>query len=281
MFPFVILAALMGGGAFWVFTRKAAPVSQPAPAKPDATIMPVSPGVPLPSPVAPVMPVAPQPVAPVAPVGPSVADLSAQIAARDAELAAQQRQAEARGFVDRIAAVENLMKLDLVSLTTVERDDSRLNDFEQMERRTRGVPETVGELFARYTQDSDPAWQEAVRRCKDDVRRSCDSRGDFFGVCRTAEQPKCENKTPVPGYPAYAMQQRAQSDFTQLGAQAKEAALVRLSAWKRNEALPYEARLAERESQYRGMVAELKTRYGVTYTPMDAEAQAAHARAKV
>jgi hypothetical protein len=274
MFPFVILAALMGGGAFWVFTRKAAP------AKPDATIMPVSPGVPLPSPVAPVMPVAPQPVAPVAPVGPSVADLSAQIAARDAELAAKQREAEARGFIDRIGATENKMKLYLVQLNGIDRDDTPLNDYVQMELRTLGISGTPDDLFRQFISDSNPEWQQAVAACKAQVIQNCGP-GDWFGVCRTENQPKCDNKAPIPGWPAHAMQQRAISEHAQKTQLAQSRAADRLANWKREQARPYEANLAEAEVQYRGMVAELKTRYGVTYTPMDAEAQAAHARAKV
>ncbi len=272
MFPFVILAALVGGGAFWAFTRVRSPVPSTAPVSSAPT-----PALAPPAPSSPITPI-PSPT----PQVDTVAELAAQLEAQRKALEVEQRQAAIRGFIDRIAAVENLMKLDLVQLTTIERDDSRMNDYEQQERRTRGVEGSVQSLFAWYTNDANPAWGEVVAQCKAQVIKNC-GLGDVFGICRTAEQPRCESKIPDAawGNPAHAMQIRAQNDHAALTADARRAAETRLAAWKRNEALPLETRLAERETQYRGMVAELSRVYGVTYQPMDAQAQAAHARAKV
>lgn len=281
MLPLVIVAALMGGGVLWAFTRsqaKAVP-SSVSQGTPDA----IKPPAPTTAPGVAVTPV----VGP--PVVDTVAELAAQIALADAQRkleqqkqleadAARQRAYDIRGFQDRIAAIENLMKLDLVQLTSIERDDSRLNDYLAQALRARGAEGTATDLYNRYL--SSPAWGEAVAACKKQVAQNCGY--DFFGICNSANQPKCESRDPSdPNWPAYQFWQRAQRDFALHTKEANEAAQGQLRMWKRSESLPAEARLSERERQYRGMVAELQRVYGVAYVPMDAEAQAAHARAKV
>lgn len=240
----VVVAGLGVGGYFlWRhFEKKPAPPPPPAPALPPAPVSPVTPAP------------APQ------------SDLSGQLRAIQDTLAQQQaateaarREAEVRTLVGSIAAYDNLLVRKLTEIDAVEHDDSRYQDFR-----------------SQYIQDQKTSgrWQSLTYACADAVGRNCG--GSFLGLGRCApdNQPGCTAESAIKnGYfkgdwnggsdeNPWIIVSREAEDPTVEGSAPR-----RLAAWKASTRKPLEADLMVYETQWRGLVQELKERYGLDYQP--------------
>lgn len=253
-----VLAALAGGG-YYLYRRGQQPViAEGRPTPPNLT-----------APVQAVRPALPSPSDPTPPINPNAtpADVLAEIQRQQALEAERQRQAEIRAFIDRIAAVENLQMLKLADIDAIERNPVPLETFEQ-------------EYFNNAYQSG--RYQSLVNACRDAVWSNCGGRG-FLGLGRCPDDnwPGCDQKASVlNGYFKGAWNnQTDRNPYRVLADEAGPYAQQRLAQWKADQKRPHEAKLVELEIQYRGMVRELKTRYGLDYTPQAANAYAGHERA--
>ncbi len=220
-------AVALVGGAFWALQKK--PGARPA-ALPNPQIQ--TPGIPTgynPSPQA---------------VGPSNADVLAAIQQQQSAAAEAQKQADIRGFIDRIGATENQEILLLTQIDAVNANNAALQDF---------IQRAYDELM-----NNSPQYLAAVQECKATVERNC---GGYWWLnqCWKDNMWQCENKSIDYswGNPPASMMNLAKST---LGPQ-------RLDVWKADQRRPLEAKLVYYEVQYKGMVQELKNRYGVDYNP--------------
>jgi hypothetical protein len=217
---------------------------------------------------APVVTPSPVPVAapPVANVTPDTAIILAQQEALRLQLANQEkaaaevkRLAEIRKFEDSIAATENLMLLDLAEIQAIENNDAGLVDFEQ----------TAFNALWKTTEA-----QQAVKDCNQKQWAACDRQ--FWGYifhwqlsndnCPKT-QTYCEQQEADYGRknPASVYWDIARNKTDPRGGYAL------LQQDKQQRKTPALARLAAREQNYQGMVAELKLKYGVTYTPQNTQ----------
>ena len=206
----------------------------------------------------------------------STAALAAQLAAQEAANAQALKRQQAQGLIDRIGATENLMKIDLISLTTLDNDDSKFEDFYLQSLRDHGADRGVNGVFEQMTRPGVPEWEADVETCRKAVVAGCGI--NFFGACTNQFLPGCRSLIPNgdKNNPADKALARAKVAYENALAQSNAEARQKVQSWKRQQALPYEARLAERETQYRSMVAELSRTFGMNYAPTE---QAAHARA--
>ncbi|GIW32574.1 MAG: hypothetical protein KatS3mg071_2748 [Meiothermus sp.] len=247
-----VLAALAGGG-YYLFRRSQDAKAEPSPVKP------VAPAPALPSPDS-------QGSTP--PINPNAtpADVLAEIQRQQAEEAERQRQAEIRGFIDRIAAVENLQMLQLAEIDKVNNNRAPLEDFRQQYINQQRNSGRFGAL---------------IGKCEEEVWNRC---GRFWwdAPCRDAVMPGCRMEQPIRNGYYKGTSGNPEDDRNPWHIIIDEAipwAEQQLKEWQATQRKPYEARLVELEIQYRGMVKELKTRYGVDYTPQAANAYAGHERA--
>lgn len=160
------------------------------------------------------------------------------------------RLLEIRGFEDRAAAVENLMLIDLGQIQTIENDNSRLNDFQEIALR---------DLFG------SAEWKAEVAKCQQFVHSGCGTVDPFWG-CRNHYLPMCDSREAMKIWSA------DNPVVSWAIPRSRVVASEQLAKWKYNEKLPSLSRLAERETTYRGIVIELKNSYGITYNPKSPEA---------
>jgi hypothetical protein len=284
MFALVfLLTAALGGVTVWAVTsRQKTVVVNPAPSGAQIPVQQATNPVQLPP--APIQPVNPAPsqanqdprVTPTIGNTDSTAALAAQLAAQEAANAAALKRQQAQGLVDRIGATENLMKIDLISLTALDNDDSKFEDFYLQSLRDHGADRGVSGIFEAITRAGNADWEKDVAFCEKRVRDGCGI--NLFGSCTNEWLPKCRSliTNGDVNNPADRALARAKTAYETAQAQSNAEARQKVQAWKRQQALPYEARLAERETQYRSMVAELSRTFGMNYAPTE---QAAHARA--
>jgi hypothetical protein len=247
-----VLAALAGGGYYLLRRSQEAAKAEPSPVRPVT-----------PAPVA-----LPAPDGPGSPVNPNatLADVLAEIQRQQAEEAERLRQAEIRGFIDRIAAVENLQMLQLAEIDKVNANRAPLEDFRQQYINQQRNSGRFGTL---------------INKCEEQVWNRC---GRFWwdAPCRNDVMPGCKMEQPIRNGYYKGTSGNPEDDRNPWHILTDEAipwAEQQLREWQATQRRPYEARLVELEVQYRGMVRELKTRYGVDYTPQAANAYAGHERA--
>lgn len=213
----------------------------------------------LPSPTAPTP--GSSPIAP-APAPQAQPNLSGQLQAIQDSLAAAdaaRREAEVRQLIGSIAAYDNLLVRKLTEIDAIENDNSRYQDFR-----------------TQYIQDQKTSgrWQSLTYACSDAVGRNCG--GSLFGLGRCApdNQPGCLAESAIRnGYfrgdwngntdvNPWIIVSREADDPTVEGSAPR-----RLAQWKATARKPLEADLMVYETQWRGLVQELKDRYGLDYQP--------------
>ncbi len=169
---------------------------------------------------------------------------AARVAAENARVAAEaaQRKAAQIQLLQQSAAnIENHEMIVSAGIDSINRDDSRLNDF-------------INQAF----QDSlnTDRFRTLVTACHKTVSNNCGF--DLFGACNGANQPTCDKREPDYGFgnPAAALMNEAR-------ATGGPALLV---AWKQSSRLPLEADLLRLEVQYQGVINELRAN-GASYEP--------------
>jgi hypothetical protein len=220
----------VGGVAYLATRHKAAPKpSSPAPALPAPTPTPST-------------------TLPVSNNAATQADIAAleaaRVASENARIAAEaaaKKAAQIQTLQSSAANIENHQMLVFAGIDSVNRDDSRLNDF-------------INQAF----QDSlnTPRFASMVAECHKTVSKNCG--WDVFGACNGPNQPVCDKREPdfSWGNPASVLMNEARAT----GGPAL------LAGWKQSSRLPLEADLARLEVQYQGVLNELAS-LGASYQP--------------